>query len=302
MSRLAPIILFTYNRLTETQRTIEALSGNYLASESELFVYSDQGKNDLDKGKVEQVRQYLKTIKGFKEVTINEAIENKGLANSVISGVTEVLENYESVIVVEDDLVTSKNFLDFMNQALDFYAQEEEVISISGYTLNLPTLSEIDKDYYVGFRASSWGWGMWANKWRAIDWEVKDYEEFLKDSDQRRKFALIASDLPGMLKHQMTGKIDSWAIRLSYHQFRNQMISIFPKVSKLVSIGSDKNATHTVGVTKFDTKLDLGGQRTFDFDKRPQKNDKILSDFKAVFSVRQRLWDKLLRLKESMKR
>ncbi len=302
MNELAPIVLFVYNRPLETKRAILSLSSNYLAKESELFVFSDAAKNPKARERVDEVREYLKTVDGFRKVHITESEKNKGLAKSVISGVSKVLENYEKVIVLEDDLVTSKNFLDFMNQALNFYSDNKNVISISGYTLDLPSLKETDKDYYVCLRASSWGWGMWSDKWNAIDWTLSDYRQFSGNLKERKEFAAISSDLPRMLRNQKNGKIDSWAIRLTFHQFRNRMISIFPTSSKLVSIGMSKDATHTVGVTKFDTKLDTSNRREFSFDDSPERNDKLLKDFKRFFSVRQRMWDKILRIIELLKR
>ncbi len=302
MSSLAPIVLFTYNRLTETMQTVEALSRNHLAPVSDLYIFSDGPKNEADRKLVQAVREYLKTISGFSKIAITEAASNMGLANSIINGVSSILKNYDKVIVLEDDLVSAPNFLDFMNQALHFYKKQKKIISISGYSLNLPALKQEKKDYYVGQRASSWGWGIWVDRWDKIDWQVSDYDTFRTDFKLRKKFASIASDLPRMLKNQMQGKIDSWAIRLCYHQFRNEMIAIFPSSSKIISIGTNENATHTSGVTKFFTTLDSSGQRNFTFDEKPMNNEKINRQFKAVFSVVQRLKDKTIRIKNRLKR
>ena len=165
----APVCLFTYNRLEETRKTLEALSANYLAKESDLIVFSDGAKSDDDVEKVEAVRAYLKTLSGFKSINISEAGSNNGLASSIISGVTEVLKDRKKVIVLEDDLISAPNFLDFMNQALDFYKDEQEIFSISGYTMDLDSLSKHNKDYYLNYRASSWGWATWDDRWKEID-------------------------------------------------------------------------------------------------------------------------------------
>ena len=118
---LAPIILFVYNRPEHTKKTLESLKINELASESSLFIFSDGSKNENDKKSVDEVRKYISTISGFKEIKIILREKNLGLADSVISGVTEVIEKYGKAIVLEDDIVTSKYFLKFMNEALDFY-------------------------------------------------------------------------------------------------------------------------------------------------------------------------------------
>lgn len=117
--KLAPITLFVYNRPDHTNKTIEALKKNKFAKESELFIFSDGPKKQEDASKVKEVRKYLKTIDGFNDVFIKESEKNKGLANSIISGVTEVINKYRKVIVLEDDLITSPVFLEYMN----FFAQ-----------------------------------------------------------------------------------------------------------------------------------------------------------------------------------
>jgi GT2 family glycosyltransferase len=118
MKKQAPIALFVYNRPWHTRQTVEALKKNELASESELFIYSDAPKNGKAKEKVKEVREYIKTIDGFKKVTIIERENNWGLADSIIDGVTKIVNEYGKIIVLEDDLVTSPYFLKFMNEAL----------------------------------------------------------------------------------------------------------------------------------------------------------------------------------------
>ena len=140
---LAPIILFVYNRPEHTKKTLESLKINELASDSLLFIFSDGNKNENDRKSVEEVRNYISTISGFKEINIILREKNLGLADSVISGVAEVIEKYGKAIVLEDDIVTSKYFLKFMNEALDFYDADKKIYSISGY--NFPI--KIPKSY-----------------------------------------------------------------------------------------------------------------------------------------------------------
>jgi GR25 family glycosyltransferase involved in LPS biosynthesis len=129
------------------------------------------------------------------------------LANSIISGVSQILKEHDKVIVLEDDLITSPNFLDFMNQALNFYQGNKQIHSISGYTLDLPSLKNYTKDYYLGYRASSWGWGTWKEKWESVDWNVSKYREFKRNPLQQIKFMKGGSDLPHMLSNQIRGKL-----------------------------------------------------------------------------------------------
>ncbi|MDK2977670.1 MAG: hypothetical protein PWP52_384 [Bacteroidales bacterium] len=293
-NKLAPICLFTYNRLSETQQTVEALKQNYLASESELFIFSDGSKDSNGAQKVNDVRNYLKTIDGFKSVTIYESPTNKGLANSIISGVTQIIEQYGKIIVLEDDLITSPNFLNFMNQALVFYEHNPKIHSVSGYTLDLKSLRNYCKDYYFGNRPYSWGWGTWENKWSTIDWEVKDYNKLKKSIIQKIKFMQGGSDLPQMLDSQMKGRIDSWAIRWCYDQFKKNQVTVFPSKSKIQNIGFGANATHTKKGNRFSTTIDNGEKVFFNFDHNIIKNKDIIRDARKVFSCYARLKNKIL--------
>lgn len=292
MNNLAPLCLFTFNRIEETKRTVEALKNNYLAHETELYIFSDGPKNETTVILVNEVREYLRNVTGFRKIEIMESEVNLGLANSIISGVSMVLKKYGKAIVLEDDLITSKNFLDYMNQALDFYENDPEIISVSGYTLDLPSLPG-PNDFYFGIRASSWGWGTWSNRWENIDWEIKGYSDFIKDSKRISRFNSGGSDLAGMLKNQVEGKIDSWAIRFCFSQFNQNLKTVFPTVSKLRSIGFSGLATHTKGTSRFDTPIDSGEKRDFVFDKFLNLDDKLIREFKNKFSYRARGLDKI---------
>ena len=292
-TELAPICLFTFNRLDETQQTIEALKSNNLAKWSNLYIFSDGPKDSVEsKIKVNNVRAYLTTITGFKKIDIIRSNENKGLANSVIQGVNHVFDKYNTIIVLEDDLVTSPNFLDFMNQSLQFYKKHQNIFSVSGYTMDLPSLSSLKNDVYFGYRASSWGWATWKDRWVPVDWEVKDYDEFSKNSSQRNKFLRGGSDMNRMLKKQMLGEIDSWAIRWCYHQFKYELYTVYPKVSKLISTGFNENATHTKKTKRFTTILDISNRNQFSFQDKDFVDRTMIKEFKAKFSILNRLMDR----------
>lgn len=291
----APICLFTYNRISETRKTIEALQNNFLAKQSDLYIYSDGGKNEEDEEKISKVRDYLHSISGFKSINIFESINNRGLANSVITGVSKVLENHDKIIVLEDDLVTSPNFLDFLNQSLEFYQEDNKIFSISGYTLNLPSLPG-KKDYYFGYRASSWGWGIWSDRWNEIDWNVSDYDNFRNNKKAIKKFKRGGSDLPRMLKNQITGKIDSWAIRFCYHQFKNNLLTVFPATSKLISIGFSEEATNTIGTKRFSTLLDKECKIKYYFENFYNIDENITKEFASKFSVKSRVYNQLRKI------
>ena len=292
MKNLAPILVFTYKRLDTLKLAIASLQENKLASESELFIFSDAAKFEKDKAQVSKIREYIKTITGFKNVHITEAPNNKGLAKSIIEGVSEVINQYDKVIVLEDDLVTSRNFLFYMNQGLDSYKDHPKIFSIAGFS----TVKGLEASVFFTQRSSSWGWATWKDRWNQVDWEVKDYDVFLQDKSSRDKFYKVGSDLPGMLDEQMHGKINSWAIRWVYYQFRNGLYSVHPAQSKVINIGfSTPEATHTKEkFSRFKTKLDVSDHFDFIFPQEIKTDDSILKQFAKPYSFIERIKYKII--------
>lgn len=282
---LAPIILFVYNRPLHTQYTVEALKKNYLANESDLFIYSDAPKKEKSIENVAEVRKYIRTIEGFKRVTIIERDKNWGLANSIIDGVTKTVEKYGRIIVLEDDLVTSPYFLLFMNRGLEFYQNNYKIMSISGYALP-PTYMKFPKnftdDVYLNYRNSSWGWATWANRWNLVDWDIEDFHQFMSNPEQQKLFNRGGEDLTNMLKSQMEGKIDSWSIRFSYAHFNQRMYSICPRYSYVNNIGNDGTGTHCGKTNIFENDLSKAKQ-TCNFIKDIQIKEDVMVEFRKLY-------------------
>lgn len=252
---LAPIILFVYKRPGHTKKTIDSLSKNVLANESELYIYSDNAKTSEDEKLVGEVKNYIESIKGFKKINIEKREKHLGLAESVIAGVTEILSVYKKVIILEDDLVVSPDFLIFMNKALDFYENNQSIFSISGYNFPIKIPNEYQKDFYIFPRASSWGWATWLNRWEKADWEIKDFELFKSNKTMQAQFNLGGSDLSSMLMAQKYGYINSWAVRWSYAHFKNNAYCLYPVLSRIKNIGFDNTATHKVKTSKFEIEI-----------------------------------------------
>lgn len=289
---LAPISLFVYNRFNETQKTVEALCSNFLASESELYVFSDGPKNESDIEKVNAIRDYLLSVQGFKSVEIIESPINKGLANSIIEGVTMMLKKYNKVIVLEDDLISSPDFLNFMNESLAYYCDNTRIFNVSGFSLNLPSLETYSKDYYLGYRASSWGWGTWKNRWDCIDWKVTDFNHLKWNPIKFIQFMRGGSDMPLMLWKQMNGKIDSWAIRWCYHQFKNDLLTVFPSKTKIKSIGIGADATHTKKTKRFCVNMERSTQVEYNFEQNLFIDKQLKKEFRKKYSIISRINDR----------
>lgn len=282
MNELAPIILFVYNRPDHTHKTLEALKKNELAEQSELYIYSDAAKNELQLDSVKKVREIIHGIDGFKKVTIIAAEKNKGLAKSVITGVTDVINKYGKVIVLEDDLTTSNHFLKYMNESLELYRDNNKIWSISGYTPNISFPQEYEQDVYLSVRGSSWGWATWQDRWNSIDWDVKDYIEFRDNKHKRKEFNNGGNDLSFMLEDQMTGRIDSWAIRWVYNQYKQSKFTIYPTKSLLNNIGLDFSGTHSSNTDKYSVQIYKG---TINLPTTLDENHEIIKEFKSFYDL-----------------
>lgn len=244
---ISPIVLFVYNRPWHTQQTIEALQKNELATESELFIFADGPKanaTEEQKEKIRQVREYIHKIYGFKSVTICEKETNCGLANSIIAGVTEIINKFGKAIVVEDDLVTSRYFLRFMNEALGFYEQDKRIYMIGGFNLDFKFPRMYLNDVFIVHRSCSWGWATWKNRWITADWAVSDYSSFANDKIQIDRFCRGGKDMFPMLQKQMEGKLDSWAIRWDYCMYKHDAYCLWPRFSLVNNIGFDGSGVH----------------------------------------------------------
>lgn len=249
----APVVLFVYNRPWHARQTVEALKRNELASESELFVFSDGWKNNEDKPKVLEVREFLKTINGFKKVHIIERERNYGLANNIIDGITKIVNKYGKIIVLEDDIITSPYFLRFMNDALKRYENEERVFGVTGYAY--PINKEGLPSAYFLKAFACWGWGTWARAWKFFEknpdklikiFTKKMIRDFNFDNSRDFWFQVVANK---------EGKLDSWAIFFYAAVFINNGLFLTPRDSFTKNIGLDGTGIHRDKTTAFDTDL-----------------------------------------------
>lgn len=242
--QLAPIALFVYNRPKHLRRTVESLRANKLAQQSNLFVFADAAKNESVASAVEAVRNFVRTIKGFKSVTLTERARNFGSVATVITGVTQLVERFGRVIVVEDDLLTTSDFLTFMNCALERYRNEARIFSVSGFNFAVNPPDDYRYDVFCSCRCSSWGWGTWKDRWEKVDWSISDFDEFRSDKVRQRSFNRGGEDLSRMLALQKAGQINCWDIRWAYAHFTHNAAALLPVVSRVYNIGLDGSGLH----------------------------------------------------------
>lgn len=279
---LAPIILFVYNRLEHTKKTLESLKINELASESSLFIFSDGSKKENDKKSVDEVRKYISTISGFKEINIILREKNMGLADSIISGVTEVIEKYGKAIVLEDDIVTSNYFLKFMNEALDFYEKDERIFSISGYNYPIKIPESYQHQIYISPRPSSWGWATLKDRWDKAVWNPEKVFDIKNHKLLNQFLDNAGKDLSPMLLKTFEGRINSWAVKWVFTHLYYHSFSIFPAKSLTENIGADATGTNfTRRTNKYDVGIDPDFKR-FEFSSDLKLNEEIIEQIKKL--------------------
>lgn len=270
MQNLAPIVLFCYNRPDHAAKTLEALSQNDLAAESILYIFCDGAKPDATAEQIEKIqktRAVAKSKQWCKEVYIKERDTNIGLADSIIEGVTAIVNQYGKVIVLEDDLISAKGFLKYMNEALNLYQKDEKVMQVSAY--NFPTTKMKSKKtaFFLNF-TTSWGWATWKESWDQFIFSEDDYKKMLSNPREVFFFNLENHYNYGeMLKSQMEGRVNSWAIRWWFSVFKNKGLVLYPDNSLIYNIGFGPEATHT----KESTFVNLRFLENYEIEHFPTK-------------------------------
>ena len=249
-----PLALFVYNRLDHTKQTINHLLKNDL-NDIVLYIFSD-GPLQHDINSVNEVRQYIRSITDFEEIHIIESSENIGLACSIINGVSKILDEFDSIIVLEDDLIVSKYSIDFMKTSLDLYADNPRVMSISGYSL--PLFSDDDKisDTYFLDITTSWGWATWKKSWALFE---KNPDKLINTFTKQDIFNFNINNSENFWRQVLFNKkgiLNTWAIFWYASIFINRGLTLFPKISMVKNIGHDGTGTNCIKSDRFNTLLD----------------------------------------------
>lgn len=242
---LAPVVLFVYSRLWHTQRTIESLQNNALAAESTLYIYSDAPRNDKDAQGVAEIREYIKGIQGFKRVSVIERSENLGVDRSIIAGVTEVIERHGKIIVLEDDLESHPQFLEYMNHGLATYADNRNVISITGYSYTNEIYDDVLGEPYFLQLTNSWSWATWRDRWELLDSTAQGWQELCRNESLRKSFDYDDSyQYSKMLTTQMRKQVNTWDILWYWTAFKSDRLTLYPAKALVRNIGFDGSGVH----------------------------------------------------------
>lgn len=234
---VSPIVLFAYARPDHTRRTLDALVANELAQDSELFIFIDGARDERDKDNVSAVRSIAESCNGFARVNVIQRPQNYGLARNIIEGVTEIIELYGRVIVVEDDIVTSPYFLKFMNHALNRYADFPKVWHVSGWNCPIDPDGLPDAFFWRGMNC--WGWATWQDRWAQFDKDTNRLMTKWSRSDIRRFNLDGAHNFWSQVVGNHSGWLNTWAIFWYATIFENDGLCLNPAKSLTQNIGFD---------------------------------------------------------------
>lgn len=249
----APIALFVFNRPLHARKVVEALQNNNLSAASDLIVYSDGPRTAADNTAVNEVRSYIRSISGFRSVTLMERTENYGCAKSIVSGVTETVNRFGRIIVVEDDVLTAPHFLEFMNDALELYQHDKEVICIHGYLY--PVTVQLPETFFIR-GADIWGWATWKRGWDLYECDCRKLLQEVKEKKLVRELKSIG--YLGTLENQIDGKTDTWDIQWYLSARLNDLLTLYPGKSLVENIGYDNSGTHCLTNDLFAVELSSG--------------------------------------------
>ena len=239
----APVALFIYKRPEHVRRMISSLQKCVGYAESPVVVFADGPKTEAEVPAARATRAVARQLLGNKAVFVEQE-RNRGLANSIITGTTELCDRYGSIIVVEDDLILAPSFLRFLNEGLEHFANEPRVMQISGHIFDVPSVTH-QREALLLPLTTSWGWATWKRAWDLFDPSATGWHERLTDAAEAQRFNLGGRyDYHRMLKRQMNGEIDSWAIRWYYSVFEHDGLVLFPPRTLVSNGGFDGSGTH----------------------------------------------------------
>lgn len=234
--------MFAFNRPVHLLKSLTSLKNNTLSSESTLYIYCDgqkPGSSAEELKKIKETRAIAKKELWCKEVILVEQKENKGLAISIKEGVTELINKHGKLIILEDDLVLSKNFLRYMNDGLNAYADIENIYSINGFMF--PIGFKEQSTFLLPY-TSTWGWATWKNRWAIFQPEIDTNDKAFIQTNAalKTRFDLSEYSYSDMLDYGN----NSWGIKWYYSIFLKNGLNVFPTLTLVQNIGNDGSGTN----------------------------------------------------------
>jgi len=274
-------ILFVFNRPEHTKHVLQGLRENGI---TKLYVFIDAPRFKEEEVEVEKVKQLIQEI-DWCETEVECKTKNEGLAESIIKGVSSIFQKgYEGVIVLEDDCVPKKDFMNFMYQALNYYKDDSKVMHISGF--GLPIKKYSDKDVYFTPYPCSWGWATWAKDWNDCDfYNDSEYGKLLMDAERKKEFNYAGEAFAEFLEFQLKGKVNSWLIRWYFHIFSKKGRCVWSYRTLVNNKGFDGTGVHKNKIDRFNQRdsVDDESKVNFNFENDLKYNHKLIREFRRHF-------------------
>jgi hypothetical protein len=276
----APICITAYNRPEHLKKTVDSLRDNYLAEKSELFILSNAAITSEDEKNVNDIREYASHITGFKRVTLIKNAVNRGETEHVVKNFTHIINTYKRLISLDDDIVTTRNFLNYMNDSLQYYENNKSIFSIGGFSL--PIISDACSNNHVYFlpRPCSWGWATWVDRWMSIQWNIS--KEDLKKVNWFQ-FNMAGYDLYNMLKEYVAGRTDAYDIAWQYTMYIHKYVTVHPKEGFVTNIGMDGSGERCGKTDRYTPVLINDNKIDFQFTDKIVFDKKILTYFRKYW-------------------
>jgi glycosyltransferase involved in cell wall biosynthesis len=306
MEKSVIIGVFCYNRVTKLKRCIEALKKNPECSTMDIIFFSDGYKKESDKENIQEVRNYIDSLTGFKSVIKHYREKNLSTGPNFRAGLTFLSENYERFIIVEDDLIVSPNYIKYLTDALEFYKADKTVFCVTAYVFPIKA-ENYPYDTIVYKRFCSYGWAGWADRFENVIWDDEELRQLMKTSPGfNKRLNAEGHDLVRMLVKQINGKISTWDIQMQTHVAENRLKVIYPTLSKVSNIGFDEESTNTSGINYLITPVDKGIKRKFNYCKSDYVVPTLQAQIKQPYSygtlVVRKLRNEFIKLTHSVKK
>ena len=292
MTDLAPIGIPVYNRINHTKMMITSLLNNKLASDTEVYFFCDNYKSKKDQCLVDEVRSFIFSIQGFKKINIILRDKNFGLSKNTIDGVEHILKTNEKFIWLEDDIIVSKFFLDYMNEALHFYKNNKKIMSITGYAYPIKDL-KFKESIALSRLMQCWSWGTWKNKWNYFKKDKNIMSLFNKEMIHEFTFEGANPNFWKQIEWNINGKINTWAVFWYASIFLNDGLCVIPREAYAINVGHDGSGHHTQPNRYFDNIL--SNSKKFTFINDTKENEEYFYALKKYFiSIQPSIYERLI--------
>lgn len=292
MNNLAPVAVFAFNRPEPLRLVLERLSTAEKVDDRVIYVYVDGARSENDAPKIEAVVEVIEEIrlKRLRNIIVRHRKKNLGCQKNISSAITEVLREHDRIIVVEDDVLVSKTFLAYMDEALELYAGDNRIWGINGHQcpyLFLPI--GFKDDVYLSPRNLCTGWATWRNRWEQVDFEIKDWPEFIREQRNVDRLTAAGNDIRRMLEMHYDGKLNSWALPCTYYMVKHGMFVVEPRHSLTKNVGFGLESVHCGNV-----EMVWGHQKYYNFRPNLKKdiepNMLVLKRFRYVYNDPRLFW------------